>query len=255
MDMITIIAITNGIQYLYKFMKIAGIYYSSVEIFGKITIQQTVKHIDNVATIYDVSTFALALNQPSSHVKKKPIPKKKSNDKCMSRAYRFMSDMVHGMYVARLERQERQAERRKEILYSEKMKREKALDDEKEKELFGYGYLRDKISRHYISPSKMLTDINVSVMKQMSGDRYSNEDRTKVKNLITGSVKSETDFEPYRDLFYFVDISDRITKRPFQCDMLDVVYSPASIMYLQDKRDKLVYVNEKVIHYENRCVE
>ena len=77
MDMITIIAITNGIQYLYKFMKIAGIYYSSVEIFGKITIQQTVKHIDNVATIYDVSTFALALNQPSSHVKKKPIPKKK----------------------------------------------------------------------------------------------------------------------------------------------------------------------------------
>ena len=61
MDMITIIAITNGIQYLYKFMKIAGIYYSSVEIFGKITIQQTVKHIDNVATIYDVSTFAPCL--------------------------------------------------------------------------------------------------------------------------------------------------------------------------------------------------
>ena len=86
-------------------------------------------------------------------------------------------------------------------------------------------------------------------------DSCSNEDRTKVKNLITGSVKSETDFEPYRDLFYFVDISDRITKRPFQCDMLDIVYSPASIMYLQDKRDKLVYVNENVIRYENRCVE
>ena len=75
MDMITIIAITNGIQYLYKFMKIAGIYYSSVEIFGKITIQQTVKHLDNVATIYDVGTFALAMNTPS-HIKKKPIPKK-----------------------------------------------------------------------------------------------------------------------------------------------------------------------------------
>lgn len=252
--MITIIAITNGIQYLYKFMKIAGIYYSSVEIFGKITIQQTIKHIDNVATIYDVGTFALAFSNPS-HVKKETAPKKKISNNNMSKAYRFMSDMVHGMYVARLERQERQAEKRKEILYSEKQKREQALDAEKERELFGYGYLRDKISRHYISPSKMLTDINVSVMKQMSGDRYSNEDRTKVKNLITGSVKSETDFEPYRDLFYFVDISDRITKRPFQCDMLDVVYSPASIMYLQDKRDKLVYVNEKVIHYENRCVE
>jgi len=251
--MITIIAITNGIQYLYKFMKIAGIYYSSVEIASKITLQQTVKHIDNVATIYDVGTFVLAMNRPS-HVKK-PIPKKKSNDKCMSRAYRFMSDMVHGMYVARLERQERQAERRKEILYSEKQKREKALDDEKEKELFGYGYLRDKISRHYISPSKLLTDINIGVMKQMAGDRYTNEDRAKVKNLITGTVKSENDFEPYKDLFYYVEINDRMTKRPFQCDMLDVVYSPASIMYLQDKRDKMVYVNENVIHYENRVVE
>ena len=79
-----------------------------------------------------------------------------------------MSDMVHGMYVARLERQERQAEGRKEILYSEKMKREKALDDEKEKELFGYGYLRDKISRHYIPPDKLLTDINIGVMKHLS---------------------------------------------------------------------------------------
>jgi len=252
--MITIIAITNGIQYLYKFMKIAGIYYSSVEIFGKITIQQTIKHIDNVATIYDVGTFALAMKTPS-HVKKETAPKKKISNNNMSKAYKAVSGLLHSIYVARLERQERQAERRKEILYGEKMKREKALDDEKEKELFGYGYLRDKISRHYIPPDKLLTDINIGVMKQMSGDKYTNDERAKVKNLITGSVKSESDFEAYKDLFYYVEINDRMTKRPFQCDMLDVVYSPSSIMFLQDKRDKMVYVNEKVIHYENRVVD
>ena len=127
------------------------------------------------------------------------------------------------------------------------MKREKALDDEKEKELFGYGYLRDKISRHYIAPDKLLQDIHVGVLKQMSGDRYSNDDRAKVKNLITGSVKSESDFEHHKYLFYFVDINDRMTKRPFQCEMMDVVYSPASIMYLQDL--SLIHISEPTRPY------
>jgi len=256
MDMITIIAMTNGIQYLYKFIKVVNVYYSSVEIASKITLQQTVKHIDNVATIYDVGTFFLALNQPSSHVKKETPPKKKISNNNMGKMYRAVSEFFHNMYMCRLERAERQAEKRKELLYAEKMKRERNVDSEKEKELHEIGYLRDKTSRHYIRPDKMLMDIHIGVLKMMSGDKYSNDDRQAVKKLILEDAKL-SDFEKYENLFYYVEVLDRVTKRPFVCELLEgeMVYSPNTIMYLQDKKRRLVYVNTAIIEFENRCVE
>jgi len=170
--------------------------------------------------------------------------------------YRAVSELLHDMYMCRLERAERQAEKRKELLYAEKMKRERTVDSEKEKELHEIGYLRDKTSRHYIRPDKMLQDIHIGVLKMMSGDKYSNDDRQAVKKLILEDAKL-CDFEKYENLFYYVEVLDRVTKRPFVCELLDgeMVYSPNTIMYLQEKKRRLVYVNTAIIEFENRCAE
>ena len=52
MEVITIVAVANSVQYLYKFAKIAEVYYSSTEILHKITMKSAYKHMDNANNIY-----------------------------------------------------------------------------------------------------------------------------------------------------------------------------------------------------------
>jgi len=70
MEVITIIAVANSVQYLYKFAKIvvdtSTVYYSSTEILHKITMKSAYRHVDNANNIYEMSTYLLASNQPAS---------------------------------------------------------------------------------------------------------------------------------------------------------------------------------------------
>jgi len=249
MDLITILAISNGVQYLYKFVKIAGFYYSSVEVANKINVRDTFTHLDNLNTLCEIG---LAVKGTSN--KKESVNKKKSNYIYMGKLYKSLLNLFHSFSVARLEREERKAEKRKEILFNEKKKREKSQDELKEKELFDKGWLRDKTSRHYISPDKLLVDIHNALVKSMTDEKWTNEDRLVIKRLVLDEGKVE-DFEKYEDLFYYVEVLDRVTKRPFECVLLgDVIYSPQSIMYLQQKKKEMVYVNVPVLEFENKCV-
>jgi len=250
MDVITIIAISNGIQYLYKFVKILGVYYSSVEIANKINVRETIHHLDNLNSMVEIT---LALSGGKS-IKKRKIEKKKYKYNNMERMYKAVCSLFHSVSIQRLERQERLAEKRKEILFNEKRRRERVEDELKEKELFSKGWLRDKTSRHYISPDKMLVDIHNALVRAMVGDKWTNDDRLVIKKLVLEEAKVQ-DFEKYEDLFYYVEVLDRVTKRPFECVLLnDVVYSPNSIMYLQQKKKEMVYVNVAVVNFENKCV-
>jgi hypothetical protein len=173
----------------------------------------------------------------------------------MSKVYKSISSLAHYFYVKRLERDERNAEKRREYLYEEKKKREKSQDELKEKELFEIGYLRDKLSRHYISPDKLLCDITAGIQKNMNGEKYTEADKANVRRLIQ-DASSESEFDKYEDLFYYVEVLDRITKRPFECVLLnDVVYSPKTILMLQEKKRKMIYHNKAVIEHENKCVD
>ena len=84
MEVITIIAVANSVQYLYKFAKIvvdtSTVYYSSTEILHKITMKSAYKHMDNANNLYEMSTYLLATNQPASKSYKKKASKIKARE-------------------------------------------------------------------------------------------------------------------------------------------------------------------------------
>ena len=188
MEFITIVAVANGIQYLYKFVKVAEVYYNTTEIFNKITAKTIYKHADNINNLYEISTYLLASKQPGnldkrlcdrqklqSDKKKNPYFLRDVADECsnlnnknkkksklihskmkMFKMLNIFSDVGHYYYIKRLERDERRALSNKAILYEEKIKRENYQDEINEKRLFKLGYLRDSTSRYYINPLLLL---------------------------------------------------------------------------------------------------
>lgn len=256
-DLITIIAISNGIQYLYKFIRIGLFYYSSVEIANKINVSQAVKHLDNINTVYDASTFLIACNQPNNKTKNnKQKNKISSNNRKMKKLYNMVVDMVHYSYISRLERKEKRREKERNELYEERKRRDEKNDKINEIQLFEKGFYRDSVSRHYIHPDKLLTDIYNAVLKNMTDPKWTMEDKNKIKSLICSDCQNVYEFKKYDELFYFVDVVDRITKRPFYCNLLmgELVYSYKNIKSLQEKRDSLSSQEVADIESKNKCV-
>ncbi len=259
MDFITIIAISNGAQYLYKFIRICGVYFSTVEIANKITFNKIYKHIDNVNTVYEATTFLLAVNQPkyeqpSNNKTKKNIS---SNNRKMKKLYSKLANLSHYIYIQKLERKEKRREKERNDLYQERKKRDEKNDKLNEYKLFDLGFYRDNTSRHYISPDKLLNDVHVAVVKNMTDPKWTMEDKTKIKNLICGDCSNLYEFKKYDELFYFADVLDRVTKRPFKCNLLrnEPVYSPKTIKLLQEKRECLTVLDVTDIETHNKCVD
>ena len=272
MEVITIIAVANSVQYLYKFVKIAEVYYSSTEILHKLTAKTMYKHFDNANTAYETSTYILAATQPKGHMaKKRPKPplinKKPAGKSTQSnrystmskRAYKFFSDLSHAYFIHQLERAEARDIRHREVLYTDRKRRDAILDRSNEERLFGLGYLRDETSRYYISPSQMLNDVVAAVQKNMTDPKWTAEDKARLKALInndSGLAVSLIEFERFDELFYYCDLLDRITKRPFTCNMLenDRAYSIKTIMWLQNRKALLSESAAAEIASSNRCV-
>jgi hypothetical protein len=273
MDIITVIAVANGIQYLYKFVKVAEVYYSSTEILHKITAKTMYKHLDNANSAYELGTFMVAAKSPNRLKGKKkglePVrinnAKRKSTrsnipDNTMSkRAIKFVVDISHFYYIRRLERAEARDLKNRDVLYAERKKREGVLDKLREQELFDQGFLRDETSRYYISPGILLNDIVIAVQKNMTDPKWTPEDRNRVKALINNDGSDSVsiyDFEKYDSLFYYVDVLDRVTKRPFKVEMLgdDRVYSVKNIMPLQKHKARLTVKEVDAIESANKCV-
>ena len=268
MEVITIVAVANSVQYLYKFAKIvvdtSTVYYSSTEILHKITMKSAYKHMDNANNIYEMSTYLLATNQPASKAhrikaaeikaretseaqktinNKKYIKNPPEHIPMSKRMYKFVSSALYQYHIRRLERTESRAERDADTLYRERLKRDVIKDKIMEEELFEVGFMRDESSRHFISPSDLLQDIATAVLKNMTDPKWSVDDKTKLKALIVGGVSESNshEFERFTDLFYYVDLCDRITKRPFVCSMLgdELPYSIKTILLLQKLRNRM----------------
>lgn len=253
---ITFVAVTHSIQYLYKFVKILNVYYSSVEIAYKIRAKDIIKHVDNLNNVVEITTYCVALKKPSNKKEKiKKISVANNRNNMSKKIHRFVCDTSHYFFIQRLEREERKRTRHEEILYEERKKRESTEDKINEKVLFKKGVLRDSVSRHYILPEKLLLDIYNGVLKNMVDPKWTAEDKQKIKNLICGDGNSAYDFKKYESLFYYVDLCDRKSKQPFKCSLLgdDLAYSVKNILWLQKKRDDLSTNDCAEIENKNIC--
>tara|TARA_R100000951_G_scaffold37147_1_gene31791 strand:- start:409 stop:1143 length:735 start_codon:yes stop_codon:yes gene_type:complete len=239
---VTMLVVLNAVEYIYTFVKIAGRYHHiNSSIVNKID-----KYYEVIEIVADVADTGGGM-----------VSKKKKSRNSMG-LVKFCLKSVRDYTVWRLERVEAKRERHVVILMEARKKREKIADEAKERELFEIGYLRDKTSHHYIPPDLLLADISEAVVAKMNTPALASK-RDLVKALImntAGHKLSEKDFEAYEELFYFVEVKDRLTKFHFDSVLIDgAVYSPENILWLQEKVKGLVRHNKELIAHDNRVVE
>jgi hypothetical protein len=262
---ITIIAITNGVQYLYKFIKVAEIYFSSVEIYRKISPKDIYRHGENASNLYEATNLLLAYNQPklinNKNKKSIPINSKTPKPNMSKKLYKFALNVNHYYYIKRLEKNELRRKKHSTALYEERLKREQEADKENEKTLYDKGYLRDKNSRYYISSAQLLTDISTVVTtKCMADPKFSLADKEKLKSLITDSnalmLNNASEFERFQDCFYSVELLDRHAKRLFECTLLgdELPYSINTILMLQKHKANMSVRESEEIERNFKCV-
>ena len=227
MELITFITIIKGIEYIITIIKIGGDWYHYMQISKKIS------YYEDTKMVYELS--------------KKP---KNIVSTYMGKFYKKVAVCVKELTIMRLEKRVERQNRDMIILTKARKDRDIRNSYKKEKELFNYGYLKDKLSQHYIRPDDLLQDIHKALVTKTP------ELKDVFDHLIIGDdVLSESDFDEIKKHLIYVRVLDRITGEAFVSAELDeVVYSPSSIIWLQAKVKKLYKVDTKVIEYENDMV-
>ena len=229
-DIITIVAFLNAIEYTYTFIRIAGKYYTYLEINKKL------QYYENVKTVYDLSR--------NINIKK--------NNKC--KIYKMglknkLLGFVADVSVARLERRARYKEMDNERLLEARKAKQKRDAEKQEKELFKIGFLKDKLSKHYIAPDELLHDIYSALLAKYP------EDKEVFDRLVLNKDAEdldESDFAEISKYLIYVKIEDRLTGCDFCSKLLDEpVYAAGTIVWLQQKVKYMYKVNRTVIEHEN----
>jgi len=277
-EIISITAFYKGVSFVYVFFKIGTIinvymeverkldFVSKLKKIDRLRIIENVERVDNIATLGGNVMMAKSLLIDEEKEKTTYRRKKKCDNKNikMNRLYAYILDFLHRQRIRREESRELRRERRKTILENERKKKRK-LEDEKNENSMYYdkGYLRCSCCRKYIEPSKMLNDLDTSAQKKMSDDkRYCQEDFNNIHNLINcdnaHNIKTLKDFDEYPEMWFFIDVNCRNCKKSFKSKVLEYeltdVYSPEVIVFLQKKRNDMIYHNKNIIEYENECV-
>lgn len=231
-DIVSFLVFLKGIEYTYTFVRISVKYYHIYsEIYQK---------IQYIHTGYNF-------------IKEENIQKKSySAFKYMGKLAKSLFKVGDALYFASLEREEARFQKRKERLFTERKRREKEKDTLKEREMYLMGFLRDKLSRHYIKPDTLLQYIYEAVQEKLHSDiRFNQEQKNKCLELVF-KAECEEEFKPFKSVFYYLDVKDRITGMPFESVLLDdKVYTASSILYLQKSKEKMVYHNLPVLMHEN----
>ena len=227
-DIVTIIATALSIEYIYVFVKIMGKTYSFVEISKKIQMVEDIKFMVDLAN------------------NKKKI---NNNTVYMGKLSKRVANLFIDIADYRLERHATQREsQHKQLLDSRKRRdaRKARLD---EKELFLVGYLRDKLSKHYISPAFLLQDIHKALVAKSPADK------DVFDRLILNpdcELFDESDFIEIKKHLIYVKVPDRLTGLDFNSIMLDEpVYAVESILFLQFKAMKLYKVDQTALRHEH----
>ena len=231
MDILTFLTILNGIEYLILLYRIGGRWYNFT------TINRKIAYFEKAKMFYDI------------------IPQKKKISNIYNKMNRLMncvSSSVNDYTLYRLERKIAKREREHKILQEGRKKRQMKLDLKKEKELYDQGFLMDALSKHYIPPDELLKDICNALVLKSPGDKevfehfILNEDN---------QVFDEDDFGEIRKHLIYVKVADRLTGLDFRSALLhEPVYSPSTIIWLQEKCRGLYKLDMKIIRTENNVV-
>ncbi len=237
----TMLVVLNAVEYIYTFVKIAGKYYH----VNSAIVNKLEKYSEIIEIAADVLDTGNGLRSKK---------KKKRNSMGL---VKFCLKSVRDYTIYRLEARETKRERDVVILMESRKKRGKVADEVREKELYEVGYLRDTTSHYYIAPDKLLSDIADAVYATMNTPALAAK-RDVLKALIlntAGHKLCEKDFEPYDDVFYYVEVKDRLTKFHFNSRLVDgAIYTPEMILWLQEKARGLVRHNVALIAVDNRVV-
>ena len=167
----------------------------------------------------------------------------------MGKLGKYLIQVAADISIARLERVADSRERSTARLYEARKQRKIREEIANEKELFHMGYVKDTLSQHYISCDDLLKDLYDALVAKHPGekdlfDRYIlNTDR---------EAFDENDFAEMVKFLIYVKVSDRLTGLDFNSAlMVEPVYKPASIIWLQEKSKKLYKVDQVVVKHEN----
>lgn len=227
-EIIAILQVANAIEYIFIMIKIGHKMYSYVEISNKLG------YVEDMQTIYEIGEKLSKKNNNKNTMYK------------MGRLKKVLMTIAHNYSVSSYERDERRYDKRIVFLAKERKLKKKEEDLKNELKLYELGYLKDVLSKHFVSPIVMLERIRDALLLK-------GVDEALVDSLIRARHVDETPFDVIKEHLYYLEILDTVSNRPFECTLLEgvPVWSPESILYLQDRAGKLVYVNTAVIEHEN----
>tara|TARA_R110002153_G_scaffold93486_2_gene226013 strand:- start:1368 stop:2078 length:711 start_codon:yes stop_codon:yes gene_type:complete len=229
MDVLTFLTVIKGIEYTVTVIKIGVRWYTYANI------SQKIGYYEDGKLIYETIKY-------QTH-------KKNKSTLYMGQFYKKLLGCAKDLTILKLER--RVAKREKEVELLQQARKEKAKREEtkNEKTLFEAGYLKDKLSAHYIRCDELLLEIHkaLCLRKPASKQVY---DRL-ILNVDLDDLDEHEFDEIKRDLIY-VRVLDRVTGEAFiSCMLKEPVYAPESILWLQAKNKKLYKVDTKTIEHEN----
>ena len=229
MDVLTFLTVIKGVEYTVTVIKIGVRWYTYANI------SQKIGYYEDGKLIYETIKY-------QTH-------KKNKGTLYMGKFYKTLLGCAKELTILKLER--RVAKREKEVELLQQARKEKAKREEtkNEKKLFESGYLKDKLSAHYIRCDELLLEIHkaLCLRKPASKQVY---DRL-ILNVDLDDLDEHEFDEIKRDLIY-VRVLDRVTGEAFiSCMLKEPVYAPESILWLQAKNKKLYKVDTKTIEHEN----
>lgn len=228
-DVLTFLTLVKGIEYSITIIKIGYRWYVYADIAKKI------QYYEDSKLIYETI-------KSQSHTKNKSVY-------YMGKFFKKLAGVAKDLTILKLER--RVAKREREVELLQQARKEKAKRDEckNEKSLFESGYVKDKLSQHYLRCDELLLDIHKALClrkpasKQVYDRLILNPDQDELE---------EHDFEEIKKDLIYVRVLDRVTGEAFiSCLLKEPVYAPESILWLQAKSKKLYKVDTKTIEHEH----
>lgn len=138
-------------------------------------------------------------------------------------------------------------------------------DKEQQAIMFNNGFCRcsNPNCRFYVSPDKLLIDLNEALqIKLAQNSKYDAHNLVEANDLILNEDNTEYDYNAYNKYekeIKSLSVVCRECKKDLECEDLkkisyvDTQFNSDVIIYLHEKREKMVYLNIPVVEYENNC--
>ena len=229
MDIVTFLTVIKGVEYMVTIIKIGHRWYTYANI------SQKIGYYEDGKLIYETI-------KSQSH-------KKNKMNIYMGKFYKRLVGCAKELTILKLERRVARQEKDVELLQNARKEKARRVECKNEKTLFESGYLKDKLSQHYIRCDELLLDIHkaLCLKKPASNAVY---DRL-ILNPDMDELE-EHDFDEIKKDLIYVRVLDRLTGEQFvSCLLPEAVYAPENLLWLQVKSKKLYKVNTKEIEMEN----